>query len=325
MPKSSTAISRKFPCKVAVVWLAVRKVWTLAALGYAGEPRLKVLKQQIRWSFAATVNSKELLEWFRILETPELSKYASLNRRLALKPMRVYVSISWEIGEKIKILRDTYLFIERFGFPLQNAFIQAGGIKLATFAINSECDAYVTFGYDNSYRKEGELAISLRCPELGGSIISLAFSFGCRDDGEWTMYIGCLQGCSGVDTKPISKAMHGLWPKAFIVFVAQEIASAVGVQNILGISNAIHSHRKKHIVHISSLHEFTFDYDSFWSEVDGKLSDDGWFDIPLNSPRRPYESMKSNKRAMYTRRYAMLDDISGQIRSYLLPDNPSPQ
>ena len=313
MPKISTAIL-----------LAVREVWSLAALGYAGEPRLKVLKQQIRWSFAATVNSKELLEWFRDLETPELKKYAALNRRLALKPMRVYVSNRWKIGEKIKILTDTYHFIDRFGTPLQNALTRAGGVNLATFAINGECDACVLLGYDNTYRKEGEMVVSLWCPELGGSIISLVFSFGCRQDGEWTMYIGCIQGGAEVDTKPISKAMHGLWPKAFIVYVAQEIASAVGVKYLLGVSNTIHSHKKKHIVHISTLHEFTFDYDALWSDVDGKLADDGWFDVPLQLERRSYESMKSNKRAMYTRRYAMLDDISRQIRTYLLPNNSSP-
>jgi uncharacterized protein VirK/YbjX len=298
---------------------AVREAWVLAACGYAGEPCLTIFKKQTRFAFAAAVHSKTALEWFHILQTPELSMYARLNPRLALKPLRVYMSHRWEIGQKIKIIKDTYTFIQLFGSPLQDALIRTEGVNLAQFVIANDYDAYVKLGYDNSYRKEGELVVSLLCAELGGTIISLVFSFEQLQNGEWAMYIGCIQGRHGVDNKPISKAMHGLWPKALIVYVAQEIACALGAKYIYGVGNAIHSHKKKHIIHIPSRHGLTFDYDSLWADVDGKMSAEGWFDIPLQLQRRPYEDMKSNKRSMYNRRYTMLDDISKQIRSFLLP------
>ena len=300
-------------------WLAVREAWSLAAVGYAGEPRLKVLKQQIRWAFAAAANSKVLLEWFRVLRTPELRTYVSLNRRIALKPMRVYISNRWKIAKKIKIIRDSYQFIRLFGSPLQNALVKSDGVTLARFLFTTDY-AHIQLGYDNTYRKEGELVVSLRCAEVGGPIVYLAFSFEHQQNGEWAMYIGCIQGRNGIDNKIITKAMHGMWPRVFIVSVAQEIASALGIKRIFGIGNDIHSHKNKHIIYIQSRHGLSFDYDSLWADVGGELSEDGWFELPLQSQRRSYESMKSNKRSMYTRRYNMLDDISEQIRSYLLPN-----
>lgn len=83
------------------------------------------------------------------------------------------------------------------------------------------------------------------------------------------------------------------------------------------MGNSIHSHKKKHIVYIPSVHGLSFDYDALWSEADGKLTADGWFEMPLTSQRRSPESIKSSKRSMYARRYGMLDNVSGQIRSSL--------
>jgi uncharacterized protein VirK/YbjX len=301
--------------------LAAREACSLAASGYAGEPRLTIFKQQAKWAFAGAVNATAALEWFRILQTPELSTYVRLNRRLALKPMRVYVSSRWKIEKKIKVMRDTYKFIQIVGSPLQNALSRPGGVNLARFAITAESEALVTLGYDNTFRKEGELVATFTCADLGGTIISLVFSFEQKENGGWIMYVGCIQGRSGIDNKPVSKAMHGLWPKAFIVFIAQEIASALGVTTLLGVGNDIHSHKKKHVIYISSRHELSFDYDALWTEAEAIPSADGWFDLPLQLQRRSYESMKSNKRSMYSRRYAMLDSISAQIQSSLVPDS----
>lgn len=296
---------------------AAREAWDIATRGYAGEPRLKLLKQQLRWAFAAAVNAGAAREWFRILRTPGLSMYEGLNPRMALKPFRVYISNEWDIEQKIKTIKDTYRFIQSIGPSLQSALTRREGVDLARFVLAQDCSATVQLWYENTYRKEGELVASLCCHELGGVIISLAFSFEQRPDGDWVMYIGCIQGRTGVDNKPISKAMHGLWPRVFIVFAAQEIASSLGITHILGVGNGIHSHKNKHIIHIATHHGLTFDYDALWEEVGGKPVEGGWFAIPAQLERRPYESMKSNKRSMYTRRYAMLDDVSAQIRTSL--------
>ncbi len=304
---------------VLAPWQAAREGWRLATAGYAGEPFLKLLKQQVRWAFAAALKGSDAAGWFDCSADYPLRTYVDLNPRMALKPLRVYLSENWKIERKIKVLRDSYAFIESIGAPLRDALFRPGGVVLATIPLPSIGDAELVLGYDNTYRKEGEMVVTLRSPEPGGNIIALAFAFERGDDGAWLLYVGCIQGRNGVDNKPISKAMHGLFPKAFIVFAIQEIARSLGIGMIFGVGNSIHSHRKKHIIHIKSRHGLTFDYDELWGELGGEPAHEGWFEVPLQLERRPYESIKSNKRSMYTKRYAMLDEVSRQIDTYFLP------
>ena len=306
-------------------WSAAREAWSLTKFVYPDESRLKLFKQKVRWAVAAAIKPKRALGWFQQLQGSDLQTYVGSNRRLVFKPLRVYMSCRWGMEQKIKVLNDTYRFIRLSGVPLQNALFLAGGTRLASIGGADGCDAHLVLGCDGKYRKEGELVVSMNCAEKGEPIISMVCSLEHRPDGAWAMYVGCIQGGYGNDNKAISKVMGGLRPKAFMVFVAQEMAAALGVGRIFGIGNAIHAHKKKHIVYIPSVHGLSFDYDSLWGESDGEISANGWFEIPLSFQKRPYESIKSNKRSMYQRRYAMLDKVSEQIRSSLAgcADRPS--
>ncbi len=293
-----------------------RQAWALATALYSGESPAELFKQQFRWAFCATLHAQAIYGWFQALQKPEMQLFAELNPGLMLKPLRVYVSVRWSINRKIKIMTDTYAFI-RTHRALLDALVRPDGITLAQFDIADYAGVRVVLDYDNRYRKEGELVVSLYHEALGGPVIALAFALERLQNGEWAMYIGCIQGLSGVDNKSISKAMHGLWPKIFIVSAAQEIARKLGVSHVYGISDAIHSHRKKRLVYIPSRHALAFDYNGLWEEVGGVAAREGWYELPLTMERRPYEEMKSNKRAMYKRRYALLDDISEQLGTAL--------
>ena len=52
-------------------------------------------------------------------------------------------------------------------------------------------------------------------------------------------------------------------------------------------------------------------------EVGGVPVGDGWFRLPLTTPRRTPEEIKPNKRSLYTKRYLLLDGLSAQIREQL--------
>lgn len=299
-----------------IFYRVAHEAWALATTLYATESRPELLKQQVRWAFSAALHAGAIERWIDALKTPELALFAELNPGLMLKPLRVYVSVKWDITRKIKIMTDTYSFI-RANSALLDALTLPAGITLAQFDIADYPGVRVVLDYDNRYRKEGELVVSLWHEALGGPVIALAFTLEQLQNGEWAMYVGCIQGLAGVDNKSVSKAMHGLWPKIFIVSAAQEIARALGMSHLFGISEAIHSHRKKRMVYIPSRHALAFDYNGLWEEVGGVAAREGWYELPLAMERRPYEEMKSNKRAMYKRRYAMLDDISQQVSAVL--------
>ena len=58
----------------------------------------------------------------------------------------------------------------------------------------------------------------------------------------------------------------------------------------------------------------------FWQENQGQLKGQYW-QLPLESPRKPPEEIASKKRSMYRKRYEMLDDLSEKIYSIFLNKN----
>jgi hypothetical protein len=130
--------------------------------------------------------------------------------------------------------------------------------------------------------------------------------------------VGCVQGShQGQEglVNALGKAMHGLRPKALVLFAAQEAGHALGVREMFGAGNLIQVHRRKHLVHIPLAHDLTFDYDAFWEEMGGLPAFDGWFYLPRRSRRRTRDEIKPNKRGQYQKRYALEEAIAGQIRA----------
>jgi uncharacterized protein VirK/YbjX len=54
-----------------------------------------------------------------------------------------------------------------------------------------------------------------------------------------------------------------------------------------------------------------------WEEADGKAVDSGWFELPLREIRRTREEIKTNKRALYARRYTLFDQLSTAVTQNL--------
>jgi Protein of unknown function (DUF535) len=52
---------------------------------------------------------------------------------------------------------------------------------------------------------------------------------------------------------------------------------------------------------------------------------DGWFRLPLSAARRARGDVSTRKRALYERRYRLMDEISSHIRAQLQPRPESPK
>lgn len=297
--------------------MAAKMGWSQAASCYIN----KLTYEKLRWAlFAAITPSKSIL-WFEQMVNSCYRPFLEINPRLALKPTRVYMSTRWKMTQRIKVLQDTYNFIHQSGTFLQNSLLQPNGNVLAQTDLGKHGEATIVLSYDARFRKEGELVLSLRINSLTRAVAFLSFSLESHLDGSYTCYIGCLQGGKEGNQKEdvvtASKAMHGLRPKAALIFTVQEIARAFGARELLGVGNSIQAHRRKHIVHIPFLHDYTFDYNTTWTDAGGTPDKAGWYRLPLQTYRHGREEIKTNKRSMYLKRYAMMDDITQQINSQL--------
>jgi len=272
------------------------------------------IKNSLRWAFLASFRSDFSTELFAWAEQPEIQPFVKVNPIVALRPLRPYVSIGWDRDRRFKVISDTYSFILLHSGAMRQALLSPEGTILARLELARLGRIEIRLGKDIAFRKEGELVLSVQSQDLDGWRMSMAFSLEAIANSQWICYIGCVQGRGGIDAmRETTRAMHGLRPRSLMVFVAQEVARTLGVKEILGVSNAIQTFHRKHLIHLPFRHTISFDYDVFWLECGAVLDAEGWFHLPVQTARRTREEIKPNKRSLYVKRYAMLDDLSTQI------------
>ncbi len=290
--------------------------WQLASKAYPGYQKSYRRKQQWRSLFAALLHPKIASKWFEIFKSPDFLPVATHRPQLYFKPFRIYMSIGWRAERKIKIILDTYRFVTSKGETFKKVITSPGGVEIAHWQLNESIDCSLKLGYHDMHRKEGELVLFFESDQLGGTIATIAFSFEEKSPGNWVCRIACIQGHSVNEsdvTKQVQKLLQGLRPKSFMVFAVQELSRQLGFTAVYGVGDAIHPYRRQHTIHLHWLHAIQFDYDAFWGESGGRLEPDGWFELPLKPVQKDISEIKSNKRAIYVRRYRLLDDVSLKI------------
>ena len=290
--------------------------WQFASRAFITDHRSYRAKQQWKSFFAALLNPKFASKWFEILKSPDYHIIAKHRTKLYFKPFRVYMSIRWTKKQKTKVILDTYRFIMSKGKTFMQVITDKRGIEVARFKLNDTTEGTLMLGYDDRYRKEGELVFSFECEQLGGMIAAAAFSFEEMEEGRWVCRIACVQGhIKNIDNsaKTAQKLLHGLRPKSLIVYTIQEFSRQLGFTAVYGAGDSIQAYRRKHTIHLPWRHGIQFDYNAIWSESAGKPVSDGWYEIPLKPALKDIQEVKSSKRAYYNRRYSMLDNLSLQI------------
>jgi len=294
------------------------KAWNFAKIAFSDERYKYMRKQQYKSFVLALINYKSSRYWFEILERDRYREVLSQRPRLFLKPFKVYLSTQYSIHQRIKIICDTYDFI--YNEHIEK-IIQGEDHLICEFALKNGLPAKLMIGYNDRYRKEGELVFSLVIDHLYGNIASLSFSVEKYGNNEWMCRIGCLQGRPVVHgvyvTKEAQKLMNGVRPKAFLVEILQEFCKTLGIVSINAIGGKCQAQNKKHFIHISFLHTIQFSYNDFWEEMGGHDLGNNWHALPSETSRKNINDIKSEKRASYRKRYELIDSVKNSLRDYL--------
>jgi uncharacterized protein VirK/YbjX len=253
-------------------------------------------------------------EWFRLLQNPKLAPVAEADPHILSKIQRTYLIRTLRAKDRLQALKQHYGFVaQHFPEEMLRQVYSSSGFLLASLPIEGIGQVSLRLAYCHSLGKEGDLTIKLNDEHSGWLIYSLTFSVSVNDAGRRECVIGGLQGYTQALGKErvisLTRRMHGLRPKALVLFALQQLACAWAFTSIRGVSDAMHIYR-----HYLRRKDLAASYDEFWAESGGRLAADNVFDLPLRPSVRPIATIKPNKRAMYKHRYAMLTEISKQIR-----------
>ncbi|MCT2562770.1 VirK/YbjX family protein [Chryseobacterium herbae] len=295
-----------------------RKAWRFAETAFSNERRKYRRKQQYKSFVLTLINYKSSKYWFEILERERYKEVLSQRPRLFLKPFKVYLSTRYSIEQRIKIICDTYDFI--YGEHIEKIIFGEDHV-VCKFALKNGLPAKLVIGYNDRYRKEGELVLSLVIDHLDGNVASLSFSVEKNEKNEWLCRIGCLQGRPVVNgvyvTKEAQKLMNGIRPKAFLIEILQEFCKTLDIKSINAIGGKCQAQNKKHFIHISLLHTIQFSYNEFWEEMGGQDLGNHWYALPSETSRKNINEVKSEKRASYRKRYELIDSVKSSLCDYL--------
>ena len=289
----------------------------LTEQGFSNENPKYIKKQKNKILFHTLLNIPFAKKWFSLIQSEEYKWVLSHRPRIYFKPFRVYMSTKWGKKERTKALLSCYAFIKQQPF-LTRVIQEQKPIKLAEFTMKYNGEkGQIYLGYNERFRKEGELVVSLHCDSYQEAICEASFVID-KENEEWICRIGCVQGNKSAETenaiKELQKQMYALRPKALMIFIIQELSRQLGCTALYGVGSKIQAHNKKHFIHIEWLHKLSFSYDTLWKEADGVPDKDGWFKLPIELQRKSMEEIKSSKRSLYRSRYEMLDKIAAEIQ-----------
>ena len=253
--------------------------------------------------------------WLDCITAPGLQPLWALRPRIVSKLERPYVHAAWTPRRRLEALTTHYRALGGLLDAPSRAAIYGDGLGLLTLESGPEARRLeLRLRYDDQFEKEGELMLSL--VELAGGLTLATMTFCLTEErGRWVIWIGGLQGPADARGRglihDVAKEMHGLRPKAFVLWAVRQLAAAWSAAGIRAVSDATHiySGPGRH-------RDFAASYDTFWAESDGIARPDGW-EIPVAAPRRSREELKPSRRRAHELRYALLDDLAARLASTL--------
>lgn len=170
--------------------------------------------------------------------------------------------------------------------------------------------------YEPGQRKEGILSVMLRLDEE--PLYQIIFWISPDRNGDWSMWIGAMQGPNMDDAKDvikkITKRCHSYRTKNLILYIAQAVARNLGLKKIYAVTNYGYYANN----HVRTDRKLKTSFSDFWAEAGGSPTEDKRFDIlPLTEKRKSMEEVPTRKRAVYRRRFELLDEIDASINSAL--------
>ncbi len=132
--------------------------------------------------------------------------------------------------------------------------------------------------------------------------------------GEPAMWIGAMQGPNVEDAKElvktITKKCHSYRTKNLILYSAQSLARSLGLKKIFAVTNEGYYANN----HIRSDRKLKTSFGDFWEECGGiPTNDKRFYSLPIVEKRKSDEEIPVRKRAVYRRRFALLDELDETI------------
>lgn len=296
-------------------------LWNVAALVCKHElgaqkrsfNRLRILKRKLVFMAKAMKLMGPLQGFICPRENSPLQRAMGQRPEMVGAVLWPYICSSWPAKIRLCRIEEHFKAIEAMGstldFPVNQALLLLDLEEVIP-------DLKVVLDQPKWFLREGLLVVNLFISDT--RVYSLAFSFA-LESGHIVAYIGAIQGIDteGIleDYKDLTKALYGMRPRDFIIEVFRILCRCLGVSKIFAISDDRRQHRSNYFDAEKS--KVFVDYNNIWVDRGGTWESGDFFVFSVETPMRDLDAVPSKKRAMYRRRYELLNLIETQMKVIL--------
>lgn len=278
------------------------------------------LRKTLRFMLKVVLRYRLYGDWFFFVNHGLPEGLTNHEREwLVPQPSRSYMRGWLTSVQKVQMLQTHYgQFLPRIPPSRLTEICQEDGVAFSQ-QVGKSGRHYELRLHSHTY-KEGDVWFLLWDTELDAVLATLRGTFGLDDAGQPVFWIGALQGpippVGRDDVAFATKDLNVLRPKQAVFMAAVALCEQWGVQQIYAppLSNHIgsrfwHKVRKRNRV--------VADYDGFFEEYASSRTKRGDYVITLPLPRRKAEDVPSKRRKEWMQRYARIDQIGEDLRSFL--------
>ena len=230
------------------------------------------------------------------------------------QPTRAFFYHRSTFQERIRLLEEHMTFLtERFRADVALGLYRDVWQELWRMDLEEQL-LHAELCYDVGQRKEGLASVMLLLDQE--PLYQMIFWIAKNHRDEWSLYIGAMQGPNMENAKDIikkvTKKCHAYRTKNLILYITQAVARAAGLQHIYAVTNEGYYANN----HVRKDRKLKTSFSDFWMEAGGWHTKDSRFDeLPLTEARKSMEEISTHKRAVYRRRFALMDEVDASVQS----------
>lgn len=253
--------------------------------------------------------------WDYFHSMPTLEKIAEVFPFVFEQPQRAFFYYRSTFEERLALIEAHFSFLTRklreetlLSIYGDSSVLLWEGPKL------DETPLLLHLYFEPGQRKEGMLSVILLLERK--ILYQIVFWIAPDKEDRPSMWIGAMQGPNMKDSreivKRVTKLCHAYRTKNLILYAAQAVARSLGLARIFAVTNEGYYANN----HLRTDRKLKTDFSDFWREVGGKETGDSrFYELPLVEPRKTMEEVPTRKRAVYRRRFAMLDELDASVES----------
>lgn len=230
-----------------------------------------------------------------------------------------YIHAQWSMEERFNSLVEHHRLVT--SFPLLMIPV---GLRRDLCALDDiESGLSIVLDRPQWFLREGEVSLNLFLGDV--RLYTIAFNLERTPSGAVGVAVGGIQGRSIDNAKDtyaqLTKAMHGVRPRDFLISVLSLLCEEFGIESARGISDDFRHHRSDYFG-VGGKTTSSADYDGIWLDRSGALEADGFFHFVPKLVERPLEDVPSKKRAMYRRRGEFYERLRAEVRRAIAQNPP---